>query len=371
MGTPATARSGKPPTLDDAAQPGGPLVAQWLVRTLWVSLAVVVLLLFALAVVLLVKSHVLSARSLTDEQTKSLWAFLGVAFGAVVTLIGALLTEQHNRRTDALTRQTADREQAAREQEQRLADETEYRLKIDTTAKVLELITVEGGDGYAPRARVAGAIATLMQLGGGVIGMRILGELWAADAIDSDTACWLIDRILQDSSAPAEEVVQAANLLAVQAQRLVLQPEDSSLYGMFWPDSIADSWPVRLPDKAKDGILVAIIRLLLARDIEWWKHLAGAIIPIDLLIDALRDTGCYSAGDSARVLSVLSDAGAFDKLQYPMDRYMEQIRELSSPVEFTPWLDNLLKQLNQWAAGQPYSVPVATTNTPTVRPLST
>ena len=137
-----------------------------------------VLLLSALAAVLLAKSHVLSARSLTDEQTKSLWAFLGVAFGAVVTLIAALLTEQHNRRTDALTRQIADREQATREQQQRLANETEYRLKIDTISKVLELITVGEGSAYATRARVAGAIVTLMQLGGGVIGLRILNELW-------------------------------------------------------------------------------------------------------------------------------------------------------------------------------------------------
>jgi hypothetical protein len=249
-----------------------------------------VLLLLALAAVLLAKSHVLSARSLTDEQTKSLWAFLGVAFGAVVTLIGALLTEQHNRRTDALTRQTADREQAAREQQQRLADETEYRLKMDTIAKVLELVTVDGGDGYAPRARVAGAIATLMQLGGGVIGMRILGELWAADAIDSDTASWLIDRVLQDSSTPTEEIEQAASLLAAQAHCLVPKPEDPDQLMTYWPKSIGDSWPIGLPEDAKNGILTAIVRMLLARDIGWWQNRGDAVIAIDLLIDALGDT---------------------------------------------------------------------------------
>ena len=134
-----------------------------IVRILWKVLTVIVLLLFALAVVLLIKSDVLSTKYLTDSQAKNLWAFLGVSFGAVVTLIGALLTEQHKRRTDVLAR------------------ETEDRLKIDTVAKVLELVTVEGQ--YAPRARVAGAIATLMRLGGGDVGVRILGELWTDDAV--------------------------------------------------------------------------------------------------------------------------------------------------------------------------------------------
>ena len=370
MGTPAAAGSAKPPTLNEMAQPGGPTVAHWLVRMLWVSLALVVLLLLALAAVLLAKSHVLSARSLTDEQTKSLWAFLGVAFGAVVTLIGALLTEQHNRRTDALTQQTVDREQAAREQQQRLADETEYRLKIDTITKVLELITVEGGGGYAPRARVAGAIAALMQLGGGVVGLRILNELWSADAIDSDTASWLISRILQDKNAATEDIVQAAAILVAQAHHLVPKPEDPGQDWTYWPDSIGHSWPANLPGDAKNGIFAAMIRMLLSRDIRWWHSFGDAVTPIDLLIGALGDTDWKEY--AAQVLMILYNGHAFDKLDYNINEdLMEQIRELSSSAQVNPWASNLLEQLSQWATGQPYSLPTVTSNTSPVRPPAT
>ena len=170
------------------------LLPDGLITAFWVLLGVLMTALLLLATLVLVRSGIFSAKKLTDEQTKSLWAFLGVAMGAAVTLLGSLLTEQNNRRTSALTREAGEREQLAREKQQALAQEAEERLITDTVARILELITVDGG--YAPRARVAGAIATMMQLRGGTIAVRILGELWKDNAVDSDTAVWLIDRIL-------------------------------------------------------------------------------------------------------------------------------------------------------------------------------
>jgi hypothetical protein len=330
---------------------GDSFLARWLVPALWSGLLIVVLLMFALAAVLLVKSHVLSAKSLTDAQTKNLWTFLGVAFGAVVTLIGALLTEQHNRRTDALTRQTADREQVAREQQQLLARETEDRLKIDTVTKVLELITVEGGNGYAPSARVAGAIATLMQLGGGIIGLRILGELWTAGAVDSPTATWLLSQIFGASTSTKDEVIDAAEVLATHAHRLIPNAQDPEQDTIFWPSWLGESWPVGLPDDAKNSIYLTLIRMLLARDISWWQRQGDQLLPILVLLDALDDTTWRDA--AALALKVLSNSGQFEMLSDELDPTLKaHIEELSSSEDINPWGESLLQQLRQWAAGQ-------------------
>lgn len=83
----------------------------------------------------IVLSRKLSTSHLSSDQTKTLWAFLGVALGAVVTLISALLTEQHNRRTDALAREAEERLRLTALQQQALAREAEERLRIDTVAK--------------------------------------------------------------------------------------------------------------------------------------------------------------------------------------------------------------------------------------------
>jgi hypothetical protein len=324
-------------------------IGRWLFPILWFVLGLVVLSLFALAAVLLLRSHVLSSKSLTDEQTKSLWTFLGVAFAAVATLIGALLTEQHNRRTDALTQQAVDREQIARQQQQMLARDTENRLKIDTVTKVLELVTIDGG-GYAPRACVAGAIATLMQLGGGEVGIRILGELWAAEAVDSDTAVWLIGRVLQDSGARSDEIVEAAALLGRQARRLVPTADDPEQGWYSWPMAFTDSWPATLPYEARTGLFTAAVEMLLAREFTWWQSTTQPV-PIKLFVNALDDD--KFGVSAARALKALLDAGAFRTLDFPIDaELVRRIRELSASAEISPGFNLYIAELSPWAKGR-------------------
>jgi hypothetical protein len=151
----------------------------WLVPALWAALGCLLLALIGVAVFLLVvKMDFFSEKALTDEQSKAVWTFVGVSLGAVVTLIGTLLAEQHNPRTAAIER------------------EAETRLKLDTVGKLLELLTDSGE--YAKRARVGGAIATMVELEGGGVALRVLGDLWTADAVDVSTAVWLIERVLNE-----------------------------------------------------------------------------------------------------------------------------------------------------------------------------
>jgi len=315
---------------------------------MWTFLGIVMVLLFLLAALLLVKADVLSSSRLSDEQSKSLWAFLGVALGAVVTLIGALLTEQHNRRTAALTREANDREQMAREKQQALARETEERLLIDTVAKVLELITVEGA--YAPKARVAGAVATMMQLRGGTVAIRILGELWTVNAIDSDTAVWLIDRVLRDridGGSGEQEAEDAINLLLVNAAKLVPAGDDM-VY--FWPDALVDTWPGALSERAKYSLVVLSANVLLACDVGYWNRTSNSF-PLTMLVRAIDDpeVGVYAA----LVLAKLIDLDALTLIGFPVDDATDvRIRSLSEAFFITGWFHHLLSQFEPWVKGQ-------------------
>jgi hypothetical protein len=282
--------------------------------------------LFVLAAVLLAKSGLLSTRSLTDAQAKSVWAFLGVAFAAVVTLIGALLTEQHNRRTDTLAR------------------EAENRLRIDTVAKVLELVTIEND--YAPRARVAGAIAALMELGGGSVGLRLLGELWEASAVDPSTAVWLIDRTLQDSTSLEEEKDLAAGVLYARASRLVPARNDPEQNWRIIPQAIDNSWPTTaLSSDARYSLLLTAVRMLKAREIGYWT---ADVPPLKTLVKALDDPdwGWFAAC----ALDTLRKSGALTKLRFSIDDKLKKRIEMQVKYDLLyPWTKEMLEELRSWA----------------------
>ena len=352
------------------------LLPDALITAFWVLLGVLMAALLLLATLVLVRSGIFSARKLTDEQTKSLWAFLGVAMGAAVTLLGSLLTEQNNRRTSALTREAGEREQLAREKQQALAQEAEERLITDTVARILELITVDGG--YAPRARVAGAIATLMQLRGGTIAVRILGELWKDNAVDSDTAVWLIDRILLQyrSGASETEVQDALSLLVINSSKLVPGPNDPDQTWYVWPSVVTGKWAAHLPLRAKDALIVASVRVLLAREVSYWTNVGDAF-PVDMLAAAIEDEAVTTV---APVLRALIDSGVVDQVAtYIGDDLRARVNKLAADGGLAPWFQKLVDELGPWStggtgndAGRPRVVGSISVPTPTAAPeLST
>lgn len=238
----------------------------------------------------------------------------------------------------------------SRENQQALARETEQRLVIDTVAQVLELITVEGV--YAPKARVAGAIATLMQLRSGTVAIRILGELWTADAIDPDTACWLIDRVVQDSLAghsTSDDARDAIVLLVMNAVKILPAPDAPNQYAHFWPESLRSSWPSRLSYSAKNAIVVAAVNVLLVREIAYWKGGGGNHFPLHILIGALDDPAM--SGPAATVLAKLLEVDAFALIGLELPEVTRQrIGSAAGPIN--AWFDRLLSQFEPWAKGQ-------------------
>lgn len=310
----------------------------WAIRALWTLLSVVVMSLLLLATVLLLRSGFLSTTGLSEEQTKSLWTFLGVALGAAVTLIGALLTEQNSRRTSAL------------------GQEAEERLAVDSVTKLLELTTIEGN--YAPRARVAGAIATMIQLRGGAVAIRILGDLWRDDAVDSRTASWLIDRVMQEQQdSSGTDAADAAALLVENAHKLV-PARGASFQGWYeWPSTVDSRWSADLPADAKNAIIVAAINVLLAREIAYWKEYGGPY-PYVLMLTAALDDPEFSSS-VAVVLCALMDSGALLELGIDITgRDRNRARELSTYFELHPWFEKLLERLVPWARGTTTAAPI-------------
>jgi hypothetical protein len=178
-----------------------------------------------------------------------------------------LLTEQNSRRT-------AIREELARATEERLNKEAEERLQIDTVARLLQLMSHEGV--YAPRAVVAGAISTLVELRSGVTAYRILGELWQARRVDTDTAVSLIDRLLREGDPTEDEDLMrdAVYLLSTNADQLSSQPDEPEPYVYNWPQALTMQY-AELPGSIQDMGFFAAVAVLLSRDLTYWSKAGG------------------------------------------------------------------------------------------------
>jgi hypothetical protein len=296
---------------------------------LWAVLGSLLLSLIGVAVFLLFKMDFFSRNELTDEQAKAVWTFVGVALGAVVTLIGTLLAAQHNRRTAALER------------------EAEKRLTLDTVARLLELLTDDGK--YAKRARVGGAIATMVQLEGGTVALRVLGDLWGEDAIDTGTAIWLLERVLNENR-PGDEHALASELLATNAAKLVPQRDDPEQGWSAWP-KLPEPWPSKLSSETRNGLLVFAVKVLLARELAYWHAESGGLEPLIMLSRALDDEEFREP--AAQIFITLLDGGVLagfgiDELDASK---VEQMRQWAASYEPPAWFAQLLSQLPLWADG--------------------
>jgi hypothetical protein len=304
----------------------------WLLVAIWVALACLLLGLIAVAVFLLVvKMDFFTDQALTDEQSKAVWTFVGVSLGAVVTLIGTLLAEQHNRRTDALER------------------EAETRLKLDTIGRLLELLTEDGE--YAKPARVGGAIATMVELEGGAVALRVLGDLWAAKAVATDTAVWLIEHVL-NTDRPEDEQILAAGLLVLNATALVPAAGDEEQDWESWP-TLTEPWPPHLPSGVKDALILLAARVLLARERKYWEDRSGSLAPVVMLAKAHDDPDYRDA--AASILFVLFDQGFMKSLGVDIeDESAKKMREEAQAhqVVATHSFTQLLTQFEPWAKGQ-------------------
>jgi hypothetical protein len=238
--------------------------------------------LYAITAAFTIRSGIFDLRDRTigPDEYKALWAFIASGLGTAATIIGLLLARSHNLRTLALQADIENRKLAFQEEaEDRksvLERETSARLALDTAVKGLELVA-DGEGGYAPKARVAGALAALVHLGHPVIAMRTLEAAWDDAAVDKATACWLISEVYQSGSESSQ--IEASALLRTKASTL---PEEEGGGDLEWPSAFWSKWLTDLPLEARYNNLLALVEVLLSRRKDWWDGTHGWVL---ILID--------------------------------------------------------------------------------------
>jgi hypothetical protein len=201
-----------------------------------------------------------------------------------------LLTKSHNERTLAFQQDIENRKLMAEA-------ETDKRLALDTAVKGLELLVADGG--YAPKARIAGALGSLVHLGHPVIAMRALSAAWDDGAVDNATACWLIGEVLKGDSGEASR--EASILLRRHANKLPRKEEDGASE---WPLPIQANWPSNVPADVRWRILQALAEMLLSRERAWWGDRLGWVVI--LIHEAFRHDPSQATKDfSAGLLRIL------------------------------------------------------------------
>jgi hypothetical protein len=114
----------------------------------------------------------------------------------------------------------------------------------------------------------------MMELEGGTVTLRILGELWDAEAVDVSAAVWLFERVLS-ADRPIAEQEQAAFLLLEHASKLLPAASDADQDWNNWP-ALLETWPSDLARSAKDSLLLLPIKVLLAREPDYWVEHGGS-----------------------------------------------------------------------------------------------
>jgi hypothetical protein len=321
--------------------PTSALAANRGIAVAWSLLAALALSLLSLAIYLLFRMDLFSGEAPTDSDFKALWTFLGVALGAVATIIGALLTEQNSRRADVRAAEVSRRDDLALKQQEAQSREAETRLTLETRARVLELITHEND--YAPQARVAAAIATMIELGGGPVAMRILGDLWASKNIGSSAAVWMVNQILTDAEASDGDKAAAAFILNSNASQLVPAVDDIDQDWNSFPAIVKESWPSDLPLNAKLALQMMAVKALLAREPQYWREI-GILLPVDILHSALDDDAGYEI--AALTLAALLEEGF---VFFAEETDVRRIQVMAEGADVHDWVTKLIKQVRAWA----------------------
>jgi hypothetical protein len=225
-------------------------------------------------------------RTIGDEEFKALWAFIASGLATAATIIGLLLTRSHNNRTLALQQDIENQkliaQKEADERNALLQKEASARLTLDTVVKSLDLLVMNDGK-YAPKARVAGALAALVHLEHPVIAMRSLSAAWDDNAVDAATACWLISGVFDQGTEDGK--YEAAVLLLLHVSDLCA---DDAHKGIFeWPSFIYLRWPMSIPREARYVNLIALTELILSRSQDWWGQSPGIAM---LMLHEIRQT---------------------------------------------------------------------------------
>jgi hypothetical protein len=226
---------GRRTAADGAVRLGTPTTSRtWL---FYVILGVLVAPIYVLGASLAVRADLFDFKSdtpLSADDARAVWGFLGAAIAATVSAIGLLITRSNDLRTFAF-------QQQVEENKNRQQRETDQRLTLDTAVQCLTLL---GDDKYAPPARIAGALTSLVHLRHPIIALRCLAAMWPeGNAVDVKTAVWIMEQAFDKGVvAPSTRLyISLARILTLSCRRM---RRPSSGFRTSWTRSGARMSPI-------------------------------------------------------------------------------------------------------------------------------
>lgn len=244
---------------------------------LWMGAFVSVTVIFALFIWILWRFQFFSFTG-TDPSSKVVAAsitLVGGLLGALVTLLGLVLKHSLDERSLALKMETEAREKIEFERSNRLAQEAEQRLKVETAIKAVGLLSTSTGHEVTPTQR-AGVILTLGDLGMLPLALSLTDQMLGDGTLDAGTACWLFNKALTMSKtdspdagppdAEARDVQLQAAILTDKHVAKMLRPGG----GAKFPAALLNEKFRDLPVSSRHTGAYALIDLLMIRHFSDW-----------------------------------------------------------------------------------------------------
>ncbi|MEN1886106.1 hypothetical protein [Streptomyces mirabilis] len=204
-----------------------------------------------MAASLAIRTNLFRLGKPTDTQLKTFLTFVAGGLGTAVTVLGALLTREHN----------------ARER---------WRQQLEAVLRSLEFIRKK----QSKHADVAaGVFSSMVLLGHRHAALRTLIPAWDSGKVEPATATWVIGEILagNDESLEGRRVspdamTEAAYVLKKHAEKGELTNERAETY--YFPDHFMRAWTTdtKMPRKAKLYLLAAMAETMCSQDKEWWTR---------------------------------------------------------------------------------------------------
>ena len=194
----------------------------------------------------------------------------------------------------------------------------------------------------------------MVELEGGTVALRILGDLWTVDAVDTGTAVWLVERVLK-GDRPEDEQKQATGLLFNHAAKLMPESADIDQDWEHWP-AFLDVWPSHLCKPARNDLLVMAVKALIAREPAYWQQ--REVHPLNLLDGALEDTEFRDG--SSFVLAKLDALGMLADFEWEMDDAVaKEVHDVASAFDPAAWFSRLVSELEPWSRGEAVHIDAA------------
>jgi hypothetical protein len=293
-------------------------------------------------------------------------AAVGAFFGAVLSLVGLLVTSTIEERNLALAAQTEARlaldsarnHVLEREAEKRLQVDSERnstlkeaesdRLKLEAGIRAVQLFATASGT-PSPRIQVDGALFTLSSLGYHELTVILTERLLLSKEVDGNTASLLIDRALRYGSGAAQS---DAIVIIYHQPDAFFMPRYVTL-----PSVLVDS-PDRLPEGVRWHAALALGNVFAARSITAWRTMTGDLNALTQMLINLwltKDTSEQVKQDTAavlrHVLAPYPDLDSFYNSEGPIDRseILEQTRT-AEPISHNA--RDVVARLRTWSGLQ-------------------